>query len=162
VPRGTGGFTVYRPEHWSLAGSDLYYGDVFGGASRIFGYEVDGLDYLIKGGLPYPTETSGAQPGTEIIAMGLASLLEEDHGNPGSDLFIGNEDLAFAAETIFGEATPETMNELRRSSGMIVTFPKGKGEVFHAGTCEWVAGLIDRDPFVERITRNVLERFVSR
>jgi hypothetical protein len=42
---------------------------------------------------------------------------------------------------------------------MMVSFPKGKGEVFHAGTCEWVAGLIDRDPFVERITRNVLDRF---
>jgi hypothetical protein len=161
VPRGPGGFTVYRPEHWSLAGSDLYYGDVLGGPSRIFGYEVDGLDYVIRGGLPYPTETSGAQPGTEIIAMGLASLLEEDHGNPGSDLFIGNEDLAFAAETIFGAANEETMSELRRSCGMIVTFPKGEGEVFHAGTCEWVAGLIDRDPFVERITRNVLERYAG-
>ncbi len=159
VPRGPGGFTVYRPEHWAFEGSDLYYGDVFGGASRIFGYEVDGLDYEIRGGLPTPAAGSGAPDGVEIIAMGLASLLEEDHGNPGSDLFIGNEDLAFAAETIFGAATPEAMDELRRSSGMIVTFPKGRGEVFHAGTCEWVAGLIDRDPFVERITRNVLDRY---
>ncbi|MDB5495070.1 MAG: hypothetical protein JWP86_2407, partial [Phenylobacterium sp.] len=34
-----------------------------------------------------------------------------------------------------------------------------KGEVFNAGTTEWAHGLAARDPFVERITRNVLERF---
>ena len=47
---------------------------------------------------------------------------------------------------------------MRRGSGMMVSFRKGQGQVFTAGTCEWVAGLIDRDPFVERITRNVLDR----
>ena len=40
-------------------------------------------------------------------------------------------------------------------------FPRGKGIVFHAGTREWVAGLIADDPFVERITRNVLDRFLE-
>jgi hypothetical protein len=162
VPRGPGGFTIYRPEHWAFAGSDLYYGDVLGGASKVFGYEVDGLDYTFRDGLPFPTIDAGAPDGLEILAMGHASILEEHHGNPGTDLFIGDEDLAFAAETIFGAATPEAMDKLRRSSGMIVTFPKGKGEVFHAGTCEWVAGLIDRDPYVERVTQNVIERYLDR
>lgn len=161
VPRGPGGFTVYRPEHWAFAGSDLYYGDVLGGQSKIFGYEVDGLDYTFRNGLPYPTAEAGAPEGLEIIAMGHASILEENHANPGTDLFIGDEDLAFAAETLNGAATLEAMDKLRRSSGMIVTFPKGKGEVFHAGTCEWVAGLIDRDPYVERVTRNVIERYLA-
>ena len=160
VPRGPGGFTVYRPEHWAFRGSDLYYGDVLGGTSKIFGYEVDGLDYTFRDGLPFPTAQAGAPEGLEILAMGHASVLEENHGNPGTDLFIGDEDLAFAAETLFGAATPEAMDKLRRSSGMIVTFPKGRGEVFHAGTCEWVAGLIDRDPYVEAVTRTVLERYL--
>jgi hypothetical protein len=162
VPRGPGGFTVYRPEHWAFAGSDLYYGDVLGGASKVFGYEVDGLDYTFRDGLPFPTAEAGAPDGLEILAMGHASILEENHGNPGTELFIGDEDLAFAAETLFGAATPEAMDKLRRSSGMIVTFPKGRGEVFHAGTCEWVAGLIDRDPYVEKVTRNVIERYLAR
>jgi hypothetical protein len=161
VPRGPGGFTVYRPEHWAFAGSDLYYGDVLGGASKIFGYEVDGLDYTFRDGLPFPTADAGAPEGLEILAMGHASLLEEHHGNPGTDLFIGDEDLTFAAETLYGAANAEAMEKLRRSSGMIVTFPKGRGEVFHAGTCEWVAGLIDRDPYVERVTRNVIERYLA-
>jgi hypothetical protein len=44
---------------------------------------------------------------------------------------------------------------------MIVNFPKGKGEVFTAGSCEWVAGLLRADPMVERVTRNVLDRYVG-
>ena len=32
-------------------------------------------------------------------------------------------------------------------------------EVFAVGTCKWVVGLEQQDPFVERIMRNVLDRF---
>ena len=161
APRHAGGFTVYRPGHWAFAGTDLYYGDVFGAASRVFGYEVDGLDYTFKDGLPVALGTDGAPEGVEIVAMGLAVMAEEDHGERGVTRFLGDDDLRFAAEAIHGEATPEAMEKLRRGSGMIVTFKRGRGEVFTAGTCEWVAGLIDRDPFVERITRNVLDRFTA-
>ncbi|MGE0008952.1 MAG: hypothetical protein AB7S92_25680 [Parvibaculaceae bacterium] len=45
---------------------------------------------------------------------------------------------------------------------MIVHFHRGRGEVFHAGTCEWVAGLLRRDEMVARVTRNVLDRFLGR
>jgi hypothetical protein len=44
---------------------------------------------------------------------------------------------------------------------MIVSFTRGRGEVFHAGSVEWVAGLLRRDVQVERVTRNVLNRFLS-
>ena len=161
APRHAGGFTVYRPEHWAFTGTDLYYGDVFGGASRIFGYEVDGLDYTVRDGLPVPLGTDGAPEGLAIIAMGLAVMAEENHGDRGVVPFLGDDDLRFAAEAVHGAATPEAMEKMRRGSGMIVNFQCGKGQVFTAGTCEWVAGLIDRDPFVERITRNVLDRFTG-
>jgi hypothetical protein len=45
---------------------------------------------------------------------------------------------------------------------MVASFEKGKGEVFCAGTCEWVAGLIRRDDFTELITKNVLDRFTGK
>ena len=48
-------FPIYRPEHWAFAGTGLYYGDVLGADSHVFGYEVDGLDYVIRNGLPEPT-----------------------------------------------------------------------------------------------------------
>ena len=45
---------------------------------------------------------------------------------------------------------------------MIVNFKQGRGEGFHAGSVEWVAGLLRRDPQVERVTSNVLRRYLSR
>jgi len=42
---------------------------------------------------------------------------------------------------------------------MVASFTKGAGEVFCAGTCEWVAGLIHHDEFTELITKNVLDKF---
>ena len=45
APRGVRGFPIYRPEHWAFAGTGIYYGDMLGADSHVFGYEVDGLDY---------------------------------------------------------------------------------------------------------------------
>ena len=38
-------FPSTGPEHWAFAGTGLYYGDLLGADSHVFGYEVDGLDY---------------------------------------------------------------------------------------------------------------------
>ena len=55
APRGVRGFPIYRPEHWAFSGTGLYYGDMLGADSHIFGYEVDGLDHVIRNGLPEAT-----------------------------------------------------------------------------------------------------------
>jgi hypothetical protein len=44
---------------------------------------------------------------------------------------------------------------------MMVNFPMGQGEIFHAGSCEWVAGLLRRDPMVERVTANIMNRYLD-
>ncbi len=151
VPRGTGGFTVYQPDHWAFTGSDLYYGDTIGGKAIIFGYEVDGLDYTFRDGLPYPTQRNNAPESLEILAMGLAANVERDHGHRGTVFY-------------YGDSTPG-LEEIRpgaaRGNGMIVTFKRGNGTVFHAGSCEWVAGLKRRDQATETVTRNVLNRFTG-
>jgi hypothetical protein len=64
-------------EHWAFAGTGLFYGDLLGADSHIYGYEVDGLAYEIRYGLPYPTADSGAPEGLEILAVGMASQVEE-------------------------------------------------------------------------------------
>lgn len=158
VPRGPGGFTVYRPDHWALQGTGLYYGDVLGGSARIFGYEVDGLDYVIRDGLPEPTYRDGARPGTEIIAMGLACNRETDYGRRGEVTYLPDE-TPFFAYCRYGADTPENREKARYGSGMMVSFERGRGEVFNAGTIDWVAGLKLREPMVEIVTRNVLKRF---
>lgn len=159
VGRGSGGFTVYRPEHWAFDGAQIGYGDVFGAASRIFGYEVDGLDYQFEDGLPFPTCTDGAIPDIQILAMGLATNIEVDHDVWGETLYIGAADAAFKATALYGEVTPKTLDACARGSGMIVSWKRGKGEIFTAATCEWIMGLTRRDSQVEKITRNVLDRF---
>lgn len=55
---------------------------------------------------------------------------------------------------------PDALDRVNHGSGLIVCFSRGKGEVFHAGFTEWVAGPIRRDRAVERVTRNLLDRFL--
>jgi hypothetical protein len=161
APRGPGGFTLYRPEHWAFAGSGLGYGDLLGAEGRVFGYEVDGLPYRIEEGLPFPSDAALAPDGLVILALGLARLREStDDDNP-ETLFVGDDDARFLAETLHGNTSPDTLARVDRGSGMVVHFPKGRGEVFHAGTTEWVAGLLRRDAAIERVTRNVLDRFLA-
>ncbi len=162
APRGVRGFPVYRPEHWAFAGTGLYYGDLLGAEGHVFGYEVDGIDYLIRGGLPEPSETSGAPPGLQILALGMSSLKEERIGVAFDDLFLSDEDAKFVAETLVGDCGEAAVERIKRGAGMIVNFTRGKGEVFHAGSCEWVAGLLRRDAIVERVTANVLGRYLGR
>jgi hypothetical protein len=158
--RGMRGFPVYRPEHWAFAGTGLSYGDMLGADSHVFGYEVDGLDYVIRNGLPEPTRSDGAPEGVQILALGLATLVEEGQGLPPGG-FLVDDDAKFTASTLYHDDGPEAVEKVKRGSGMIVNFSRSRGEVFHAGSCEWVAGLIRRDPMVELVTRNVLDRYVG-
>jgi N,N-dimethylformamidase beta subunit-like, C-terminal len=161
TPRGSRGFTVYRPDHWAFAGTDLQYGDLLGNESRIFGYEVDGVDYTFRHGLPYPSGADPVPDGLEILAMGVATNVEARRGFDAADLFLG-DDSAHFARMLYGSDSPEHVARTRYGSGMIASFHKGKGEVFNAATTEWVHGLMCRDAAVETITRNVLERACRR
>ncbi|RWD41529.1 N,N-dimethylformamidase beta subunit family domain-containing protein [Mesorhizobium sp.] len=161
APRGVRGFPIYRPDHWAFGRTGLFYGDLLGAESHIYGYEVDGLDCEIRNGLPHPSPTSGAPDGLEILAVGLATLVEESADiTPEAQLF-GDEDGRLVAETLFGEASEANIEKVKRGNGMIVNFRRGKGEVFHAGSCEWVAGLRRCDAMVEHVTCNVLNRYLG-
>lgn len=159
TPRSSGGYTVYRPGHWVFEGTDLYYGDVFGAEVNLLAYEVDGVRYTFRNGLPYPTFEDGAPETLEILAMAPATLREEHHGNPGTLLYVGDADTAFSAELFHGQVDAESLDKVARGAGMLAVFTRGAGTVFNAGSCEWVAGLNARDPYADRITRNVLDRF---
>ncbi|NOD93768.1 hypothetical protein GS636_13335 [Ruegeria sp. HKCCD4884] len=159
IGQGSGGFTVYRPDHWAFEGAQLGYGDQLGAGARIFGYEVDGLDYRMDDGLPFPTGLDGADLGVQILALGLATNIEPDHEIWGETLYIGNSDAVFKAESMFGVCTDETLDRSSRGNGAVIYWQRGLGEVFTAGTCEWVMGLVRQDRQVEQITRNVLNRF---
>ena len=149
------------PEHWAFAGTGLYYGDVLGADSHVFGYEVDGLDHVVRNGLPEADAAQAARrPALQILALGMASQVEENADLPAG--FLNDEDGRFNAETLYGSPSDENLDKVKRGNGMIVNFKRGKGEVFHAGSCEWVAGLLRRDAMVEKVTKNVLDRYVGK
>ncbi|MDK1494267.1 hypothetical protein QN219_30360 [Sinorhizobium sp. 7-81] len=144
APRGSGGFTIYRPDHWAFQGGNFYYGDVLGASARIFGYEVDGLDNIVKDGLPVPTFSDGAPANLQILAMAPAS----------------DDDVDGMAILRYGNNSPENLERAARGTGMIVHFTRGAGEVFNTGVTDWVAGLAARELGTEIVTRNVLDRFI--
>lgn len=162
APRSSRGFNVFRHKHWSLANTGLGYADMFGDEANIFSFEVDGLDYQFVDGLPVASGTDGAPRGLEIIAMNWATKAEfglEQHAHYHS---LSDADARFAAMILEGEDGSVAIEKHARGSGMMVSFERGKGEVFCAGTCEWVNGLIERDFYIETITRNVFERFMPK
>lgn len=161
IPRGSNGFTIYRPAHWAFAGAHVGYGDVIGAECRAYGYEVDGLDYVVRDGLPYPTGKDGADEAISILGMGLGTNLEADHGVWGEQAFIGDGEVAWKARVLYGDTSPENLERAARGNGMMIHWQKGRGEVFTAATCEWVTGLARQDPQIDRITRNVLDRFAG-
>ena len=153
---GSGGFTLYRPDHWSVRDTGLGYGDVLGAASRIFGYEVDGIDYTMIHGLPFAADGSGLQGDLTIIALSPATTLAHSTGPGDADPFIGTLDAEEVASVLYGQVTPETLGLAARGNGCMAEYRRGLGTVFNAGSCEWVAGLIARDASVEEVTRRVL------
>ena len=159
APRGQRGFTVYRPAHWIFDNTDLHYGDIFGAEAGIFGYEVDGLDYTFKRGLPYPTGTDGAPASVEILGMAPAMNAEFEHAGEGFRYYLRDKDLLGVASTMLGSTSPENLDKRRYGSGMIVHMTRGRGEVVTAGSCEWIMGLKLNDFYTQQITRNVLDRF---
>jgi hypothetical protein len=156
--RAARGFNVFQPEHWAFAGTGLGYADMFGDEANIFGFEMDGIEYTFADGLPVPTYQDGAPPTTQILAMGFATLAESGLPEFENSLMLGDGDAQFR-NSLLGEPTTESLERHKRGSGMVVHFSRGAGEVFTAGTCEWVNGLIEGDVYTQRITRNVLDRF---
>lgn len=138
---GSGAFTVHRPEHWVLAGTSLARGAEFGGTSRIVGYECDGCE-TTKGpdGLPVPTHRDGTPHSFEIVASAPAIWQEDD--------------CEWYEKWEKGRQGSATLG-VHRFSG---SDGQSRGMVFTAGTIAWSWGLRDKDPAVERITRNVIER----
>ena len=157
VPRASGAYTVWRPDHWAFTGTGLRYGDALGLADAIVGYEVDGCDLTIVDGLPVPTHEDGA-PGTlEVLATAPARLWSRDEQpsryarEPG--------ELEHVAAALWGEFADANVHKIRHNHAVVGCFTvPGGGVVFNAGCTDWTYGIEGGDPIVQRVTRNILER----
>lgn len=126
-------YEVHRPEHWIFEGTGLKRGDKFGGKDTIVGYECDGCELVWKDGLPSPTHKDGTPDNFEVLGTCPARWHPDD------------------AEWY------EKWEIGRTGAACMGTYTRG-GTVFTAGTTDWAHGLLGKDPQVEKITRNVLDR----
>jgi hypothetical protein len=155
--RGQGGYAVHRHDHWSLNGCDLYWGDVFGDETPLLGYENDGCRFgFDDDNLPTPLPGADVPMNLEIIATAQAAFGET--ASPYRPL-IPPERLPVVAKIAYGADDARAQARMLRGHAVMASFKRGRGEVFNGGTTEWAWGLAAKDPFVDRITRNVLRRF---
>ena len=139
-----------------MRGSGLGYGDVLGAASKIFGYEVDGIEYTMRHGLPFAEAGAGLAGELTIVGLSPATTLSYSTGAADRDSFIGAGDAEDLALRLYGGITPENLGRASRGNGCMAEYRRGRGAVFNAASCEWVAGLIARERPVEAVTRNIL------
>lgn len=156
VANGAGGYTVYRPDHWVFEGTDVVYGDVIGAGSVTVGYECDGCDFTMRDGLPHPTGSDGTPTDFEMLGLAPTRPFGRDNSPRGVPEGARTES-EFVAWRVLDSETPEAVARFLHGHAVMGTHQPG-GTVFTAGTTEWAWGLAHRDPVIERITRNVLDR----
>ena len=157
VPRASGAYTVWRPDHWAFEGTDLRYGDALGLTDAIVGYEVDGCELMMVDGLPVPTHEDGVPETLEVLATAPARLWSQDEqpsryaDEPG--------ELEHVASALFGEFAGANLHRLEHNHAVVGCFTvPGGGTVFNAGCTDWTYAIAGGDETVIRVTRNVLER----
>lgn len=156
-PRGAGGYTVLRPEHWLFEGTGLEYGDLLGAEVTAVGYECDGCAMTIgPDGRPVPTGEDGTPLDLEILGIAPASPFDRRSSiRPPAD---GEPSEAeFIVERVLGDAEPDTCARLAHGSAVLAVFTRG-GTVVNVGCTEWPAALAEGDPLIDRITRTILDR----
>ncbi len=154
VPRGSGGYTVWRAEHWAFEGTELEYGDVLGGAETVVGYECDGCEFTVVDGRPVPTHRDGTPDGFEILASSPAAPFDRRTSVrpvPPDE----PSELEFTTQRLCGDISPASLDRFRYGNAVLGIYTRG-GTVFTTGCTDWACGL--RDPLVERVTKNVLDR----
>ncbi len=163
TPLGTGGYTVWRPEHWLLAGTELRYGDQLGAAHIVVGYECDGCALTLADGRPVPTHADGCPPGFEVVASAPAHLwsktAEVDEYPSGLSALRAIGELEETADLLFGDHEPATTARIAHGHAVLGAYRSaGGGTVVTTGCTDWVHGLAGGDPTVEQVTRTVLDR----
>ena len=155
APRGSGGYSVWRPDHWAFDGVELRPGDIVGAAPVVVGYECDGCELTLENGLPVATGSGGTPANLEVLATAPARLwLTEDLPSALGDSYVG--ELNWVAKRLGGADNKEQRARFANGAAVMAGFKKGRGEVFTVGCTDWAYGL--GDPDVGQITRNVIDR----
>ena len=158
VPRGSGGYTVHRPNHWVFDGCHFEWGDLLGARSTVVGYECDGCEFTLVDGLPVPTHTDGCPDDFEILATSPASPFDRRTAlRPVREGALS--EIEFHALRVLGSSDPETCERLAHGHAVMGTWThESGGTVVTVGCTDWANGLGVGDRDVEQVTHNILAR----
>ena len=131
--KGSGAFTVHRPDHWIYAQTGLKRDDSFGGKDTIVGYECDGCEIEWRDGLPYPTHKDGTPKDFTILGTAPAKW------HPDDSEWYDRWEKGHTGNAVIG---------IYQNGGTVIT----------TGTTDWSHGLRGNDKQVVQITRNILDR----
>lgn len=164
TPRGTGGFTVFRSDHWLFESTGLRYGDLLGGDHGVVGYETVGCPIQLDDfQLPVARTVDGMPAEHEIVGLALSSNLGMGEYPKSISALNDQGDLEFLAERYYGDTSEENLARVRHGNAvMVVCRPAGAdgGEVITIGTTDWVFGLA-QDRLVAQVTANALDRYLG-
>jgi hypothetical protein len=158
VSNGAGAYTIHRADHWLFEGTGLDYGDLLGADAVLVGYECDGCAFTYRDGLPYPTGEDGTPEGFTILGTAPAAHFTRTTATrpPPPDQ---PSEVEFIAARLFGTRDAEAAERISYGHAVLGTYtsPAG-GVVVTSGSTDWAHGLAGRDPQVEQITANLLDR----
>ena len=92
--------------------------------------------------------------------MAPATLAEGQFEGEGFRCHIGDHGQVGKADMVYRDVSPGTLARCKYGSGMVVHMKCRPGKVLTAAICERAMGLTRNDFFTQRITRNVLDRFL--
>ena len=147
VPRGSGAYTVWRPEHWAFEGTDLHYGDELGRADSIVAYEVDGVELT----------TGRRRPAGADRSRRRARRARGPGHRPGAPVEPSTSSRAATPTSPASSRTPRWPCSGRAGATRCIasrtTTPasassrsRGGGTVFNAGVTDWTCGLAAATP----------------
>ena len=158
VTAGFGGYTVHRAGHWLFDGTGLGYGDVLGAGATVVGYECDGCVFTYRDGLPYPTGEDGTPSTFEILGTCPTRHFTRETA-PRPPKPDEPSELEYIASRVFGTRDGEAVERIRHGHAILGAYTNAAGAtVVTSGSTDWAHGLAARDPQIEQITRNVLNR----
>lgn len=161
VPRGSGGYTVHRPEHWIFEGTNFEWGDLLGAKSTVVGYECDGCAFTLSNGRPVPTGEDGCPPNFEILATSPTSPFDRRTDlRPPPDHVLS--EVEFVASRLFGDHSPAAVARIEHGHAVFGTWTtQAGGVIVTTGCTDWVCGLGVGDTDVEAVTHNILQKLWS-
>lgn len=164
VARGAGAFTVYRDDHWMVAGTGLRYGDMLGARDGVVGYETLGCRIQFdEFQLPVRAGGDGSPQDLEIIGFVPSSNLAVGEYPKSISALSDQGDLEFVASRLYGDLSASSRAMVRHGNAVMLTcwpFGRDAGEVVAIGTTDWTFGL-ENDKAVGQVTANVLNHLGS-